>query len=257
MKQNYLKLSALFTLLASFQPVHAGAMGPEIPQEAWFVSIEGGAQEPSNFGNLRVYNGSGFAYPYNTDLYSTKKRTHGLLGGTIGYRWLCDESWFPAYSLGLRYQHVFSANAGNRIELFSLPAFINYNYTLDTSSNVLLLAGKLNYYQYQDFLPYINGGVGMAYNHLSNYRENALPGITGRISPAFASETNHSFAFTIGTGFDYMVNDQVLVSVGYEFQHLGKFTTGPGVGTWTSQRLDLGNYHANTILFSAAYLFDC
>jgi len=256
------KTFAGMTLLTCIQPVYSGTMGMNNIQDAWFLSIDGGIQQPMKFDTIYVNNGSGFIFPYNRDVYATNKRIHGILGATFGYRWACEESdWFPAYSLGLRLQRIFSGNAGDTVSQYTPPPslFTNYNYNLDTSSNVVLAAGKLNIYQYYDFMPYISAGFGMAFNHVSNFTETVRPNgiVTPRISPAFTSDNQHEFAYTLGIGFDYQVNDQVLVSLGYEFQDLGNMSSGYGLNLWSGQYLNLGSYRANSLLLGGTYLFDC
>lgn len=253
------KFVAGVTLLTSIQPAFSGSMGMDNVQDAWFISIDGGVQEPMKFDTIYVNNGSGFLAPYNRDVYSTDKNPHGFLGFTFGYRWACETDWLPAYSLGLRYEHVFSANVGDTVSQYSPPPslFVNYNWNVDTSSNVFLLAGKMNIYNYSDFMPYVSAGVGMAFNKVSAYTERRRFDITPRISPAFGSDNQHEFAYTLGLGFDYQINEQVLVSLGYEFQDLGNISSGFGRSLWNTQYLNLGNYRANSLLVSGTYLFDC
>lgn len=256
------KLIAGITLLSSIHSAYSGTMGMNGTQDAWFISIDGGAQEPLKLDTVYINNGSGFISPYNRDVYSTNKRAHGMLGATFGYRWACEENdWFPAYSLGLRYERVFSGNNGETVSQYTPPPslFTNYNYTLKNSANVVLVAGKLDIYQYNDLMPYISAGAGMAYNQVGKYSEIARPNahVTPRLSPAFASDTQHDFAYTLGLGFDYQVNEQVIVSLGYEFQDLGNISSGYGTRLWSTQYLNLGSYRANSVLASLAYLFDC
>lgn len=222
----------------------------------WFITVDVGSQWPKINSPITVPNGSDFPPPFNVDSLSTKKKEQLLFAASVGRRWQQHSSqWLPAYSLGVLYKHVFAKNIGNKLMQYSIPEFTNYTYDLKISSDVLLASTKFNLFQYSRFLPFFNGGLGVAFNHTSNYTETALPNVTPRISPAFTSHANSQLAFEVGLGVDFLVTQQFNLSVGYEFEHLGKLSSGAGVDTWSGQSLNLGSYQLNTIYLSASYLF--
>ena len=219
----------------------------------WYVSADFGAQRNS-LNNMHVFNGSDFPSPENFDLFSVDNNYQYLLALSGGYRWERDCWWLPAYSLGMRYKHVFGRNVGEKIMQYSDPEFLNYSYHWRIYSDVLLASTKLNIVQYKRFLPYVTGGVGGAINKAKSYRETALPGITPRISPAFGNSNSTKLTYNVGAGVDFQVSPQVLMTLGYEYQNLGKVSSGSGLYTWAGQALNLGSYQSNAALLSVSYL---
>ncbi len=223
----------------------------------WFVSVGGGAQYPQFNSNVVINNGSGFPTPFDQDIYSTSNPNQGIIGVMAGRRWERDSQWFPSYSLGVLYQYFFEINAGGTVTQYSLPEFTNYTYNLNLSSNVVMAAAKLNLFEYaQKISPFINGGIGGAFNKSSGYNEIALPGVTPRQSPGFANNTTSQFAYMAGAGLDYKVNQQLIVSVGYNYSNLGNFSSGQGMQAWSGQSLNLGTYQSNDVFASISYLFE-
>ncbi|MES2217240.1 MAG: SPOR domain-containing protein [Pseudomonadota bacterium] len=222
----------------------------------WYIAGNLGVWAPIVSNTMRVNNGTGFPNPAGLDSYSTNTRWGGSIGLGTGYRWQRDARWLPVYSVGLRYQHLFATNIGQQVTQFSTPEFTNYNYTLNVASDVLLLATKLNLFQLGQILPFINAGVGISFNRVSNYSETPLAGVTGRDTPGFANNSSHGFAYSIGAGLDWRVQSQLIMSLNYEFQGLGSINTRNGVDSWSAVHLHSGTYQSNNVLLSMSYLFD-
>lgn len=220
----------------------------------WYISADFGAQWNSLGNRMLVYNGSDFPPPENVDLYFVNQNHQYIVAVSGGYRWERDCKWLPAYSLGLRYKHVFAKNVGQSIMQYSEPDFLNYTYDWKIYSDVLLASTKLNIVQYKRFLPYVTGGVGGARNKAGSYKETANPGITPRISPGFANKSTARLAYNVGAGIDFQVTPQILMTMGYEYQNLGNVSSGSGVYTWAGQALNLGSYQSNAALLSVSYL---
>ena len=223
-------------------------------QGNWYLGVGGGVQATEVNDSLNVANGSGFPAPYNLDSLSTKTQSSALLGVEGGYRWQRDNLWLPAYSLGLRYKHLFSTDIGNQVIQYSTPEFTNYNYHWKISSDALLLSTKLNLFQSGYFLPYLNGGIGVAFNHTSSYSEAALTGVTPRISPAFSNHDKTAFTYILGAGVDWQPYPQFIMSLGYEFQDLGNLSSGNGAGVWSQSALYSGSFQSNAAVLSISYL---
>lgn len=223
----------------------------------WYITAGGGEQYPRINSSMTVNNVPGFSLPYGQgqDIYSTSSGHPTVFDLSVGRRWKHQRMWFPACSIGVSYQHVFSSNVGDTITQYSDPTFTNYNYEWDISSDILLAALKVNIVQWSKFSPYLTGGIGGAFNQASNYNETALPGLTAtRDSAGFASNTTRQFAYVAGAGIDFQMTEQVLLSLEYQYQNLGNVSSGKGTDAWTSQSLNLGSYHSNTVLLNATYL---
>lgn len=230
------------------------------PKNGWIASIDLGLQNVQSGDAMRVNNGSDFASPSNMDIYTADNSNNQTsLGLTAGYRWQNESLWLPQYALGFRYKYLFSNEMNGQIIQYSLPEFTNYNYTLKTSSNVFLAAGKADIYKYKQVMPYLSLGLGLSLNDVS-YSESALAGVTPRVSPNFASLTSNEFAYTLGAGLDLQFTQQIIFSIGYEFQDMGAFSTGPGISDgclkWSDQKLSQSNYQAHALLLSMTHVFN-
>jgi len=221
----------------------------------WYASAGVGGQFPTLNSSMTVNNGSSFPTPFDQDIYSTTNHAQVFFGASVGRRWQRDNNWLPALSVGVLYEYFWANNVGGTITQFSIPQFNNYNYTWNTASNVVLASAKLNLFQYNWLSPYVNGGLGGAFNRASSYREMAFPEVTARVSPGFAANTSHQFAYNAGVGVDFQCASQFLLSIGYLYQDLGKVSSGQGTQSWEGQSLNLGKYHSHGVMASVTYLF--
>ncbi|WP_238400706.1 SPOR domain-containing protein [Legionella bononiensis] len=205
--------------------------------------------------SMQIFNGALDPYPANMDLFSTNKNHHGGMASvSAGLRWKQDRRYFPAYSLGLRYQNFFNQQIDGSITQYFDPEFVNYGYTLKTSSNVFSLFSKINLVQLNRFLPYASLGIGSTINRTGRYTERAYPGIVARIdSPNFNSQSSTQLSYNLGTGLDYQLNQNLLMSLGYEYQDLGAIRSGYGQFPWSGERLSLNHYKTSTALVSLSY----
>jgi opacity protein-like surface antigen len=257
--RNYHAIERAEAIARKHQIYHKVTAKPP-PKNGWLASLDLGFQSVQSGNAMRVNNGSDFDTPYNTDIYTADNSSNQTsLGLTAGYRWQNESLWLPQYALGLRYKYLLANDMSGQIIQYSLPEFTNYNYTLKTSSNVFLVAAKADLYKYKQLMPYLSLGLGLAFNDAS-YSEKALAGITPRVSPNFASQTSSQFAYTLGAGLDFKFTEQLLFSIGYEFQDMGSLSTGPGTSDgclkWSDQTLSQSNYQAHALLLSMTHVFN-
>ena len=223
---------------------------------SWYIGIDAGLLKPQMGSTILVNNGSDFNPPMNTDNFSTQSTNHTLISAEVGRFWKRNNKILPGYALGLRYQHLLSNTISGRITQYSEPLFDNYTYHWSIQADVISAYTKLQIAQWGPIMPYVNGGVGTSFNRSGAYSETADTDVTERISPAFTSSSATNFAYDIGLGVDFAVNSQIIVSLGYDFQNIGPFSSGPGVSTWSGERLKLGSTNVNTGLIGLTYLFD-
>jgi|TARA_R110002126_G_scaffold273866_1_gene418593 opacity protein-like surface antigen len=222
----------------------------------WFAFAAIGGQGPQFDSAIHVNNGSSFTAPYNQDNYAIYHDTfQPMVAVFAGKRWERDSAWIPAYSLGVRYESLFTTTVHGNISQYSLPEFTNYDYSWNIVSNLLFASAKVNLYQYKRFLPYVTAGLGGGFNCMSNYEEKALPGVTPRFTPGFQDNTQTQFAYHLGAGLDVQLTQGMLVSLAYQYLNLGHITSGYGTSTWSNQLLDLGSYRSNGLFLGATYLF--
>lgn len=201
-----------------------------------------------------VYNGSSVSPPSNSDLYTiSKPNSEAGFSLYAGYRFTRPQYFLPLYSIAFRYTHTLKTKIRGTVEQYSLPDFINYNYTLNFNSDIYSVEAKLDLYQFGSFFPYINMDIGLVNNTVSNYRETAVTGVTPRISPGFKNSTDTGFAYDLGIGIDYLITSKCWASLGYEYANFDKIT---GVGSndnWTGQSISLGTLKDNRVLLNIFY----
>lgn len=207
---------------------------------------------------MTIDNGSGFPAPGNVDQYhASSTQKEGMLAAAAGYRWTQQaQAWLPAVELALRYQYLFPQSINGSVTQFSLSPNQDYAYHWTTDVNIISLFTKLDLISYKKTMLYVDVGVGSAFVHAHDYQETAYPGVTPRISPAFANRTSSQWSYNVGAGIDISLSPQLIGSVGYDYQSLGDMTSGPGQTTWSGSELHLGRFGLNTALISLTYLFD-
>lgn len=254
----YKKLTMVLLSVAAIDSVHAtsSALQSTTINTPWFVGIEVGALWPNTPSVMTVANGSNYPSPYNVDRYSADLGSDAALSAMLGYQWHRQTEWIPAYTLALRYQHLMANDLAGEITQYSSPEFLNYDYRWNVHSDLLSLYSKIDIHQYGDFTPFVDLGLGLALNHSGRYQETAKAGVTPRISPAYQSHSQSEFAYNLGFGIDYALAAQWRVSVSYDYQNLGRFQSANGVSTWSAERLNMGEYKANTLSAGVTYYFD-
>jgi opacity protein-like surface antigen len=224
-------------------------------KDGWFLGGAGSWVWPNlNQSSTTVVNGSSASPPSNLDSYSIHNpNSTGDVSLYGGYRFDKFNSVFPSYSLAFRFQHLVSTQLNGMIQQYSLPAFTNYNYSLNVSSDIFSVEGKVDVYQFGRFSPYVSVGIGLASTSVSGYNEQAVAGIIPRISPAYGDHTANNFMFDAGLGFDYQMTQQFWASLGYEYSNLGKIRTNSGTSTWANQSLSFGTLTNQAILLGLFY----
>lgn len=247
-------LSVLSTGIFLHNPGYAGGGFKEPELNNWFIQLQGAALFPLSNKALLIDNGSNAAAPENTDAYSVKNESHGSIALTVGNRIPVQSSWINHYTLSSRLQYVLPVHPGDTIMQYNRPEFLNYSYNWKLSSLAWTLDSKVNLLHSSQFSPYVNGGLGLAFNRARSYYETAFAGITARYSPAYENNNLTQFTYHLGFGLDYFLTPNWILSAGYEFESLGSFATGRGQSTWSSEALRLKSYQANTVLIGITSL---
>jgi opacity protein-like surface antigen len=220
---------------------------------SWYLTGLIGGDKATVNDQLTINNGANFTNPNNIDIYTTNAGSSFVLGLEGGYQF--TSLMLPALSIGVRYTHYFNPTIDGQVIQYSIPAFTNYNYQFDLESDVLLATAKMNFFTAKTLNPFIRGGVGMSWNNASRYSEVALPNVTPRISPSFVNHTQSAFAYQLGAGLDWKVKPQWLVSLAYEYSHLGNFSLGNGTLNWSNESLSAGSLSNNAAVLGLTYVF--
>ncbi len=207
------------------------------------------------------YLGTGTGWP--NDHYSNNgisSQPYGFLAA--GYTWQRPENWLPNYSLGLRYTYVSAASVSGSIDQYSLPAFNNYHYSYDLQIVSLLAIFKADLYRWHHIMPYVLLGAGVADCSTSDYSEQALINVTPRVNPGFENNSSNNFAYQLGVGIDYAIQENLLVNIEYSYLNDGTIHTGNGTNYVTATGTNYDNESlknkitATTLLLGLTYYME-
>lgn len=178
-----------------------------------------------------------------TDAYPVTHRTSAtsVLGLSGGYEWK-ERGRLPAMALGIGAYTTPSEYHYNGTVIETSqggPSNRLYTNNFHISTTRVMLEGKLSWLlsvRDQTFLPYIDAGIGSAWNHASDYTETVATSNGYLPLPGFQSKTSGHFAYQVGAGAGYAFNipfSQAVatfkherVSLGYRFSGLGGASFG-------------------------------
>lgn len=173
-------------------------------------------------------------------------------GGFIGVEWAWSEKW--SAQLGASGYWDSSMTLKGDVWQFALPEFDDLSYTYHINHARVMASAKLLTTMIQPSLhPYVSGEIGAAFNQASGYRETPLE--VGAIpTPPFNNHSQTSFAWGVGVGVDYTLNQQIRLGVGYQFADLGSASLGQTTAELTGQSLSLPHIYANQLRFQLTIL---
>ena len=111
--------------------------------------------------------------------------------------------------------YVSTTTVSGTVEQYTLPDFTNYNFKYDIQLLNILATLKLDLYRWKNLMPYVIGGVGLTNYSTSEYTEQALSGVTPRVSPAYGSNSGNNFSYLLGVGLDYAILENLWINAEY------------------------------------------
>jgi hypothetical protein len=198
-----------------------------------------------------------------TDTYriNNQNQTRTILGINGGYEW-AGQGLTPAIGLGLGAytnpsQYSFagqvSESAGGD------PSFLLYNNRFHVRTSRLMAELQLAW-QVRCWMPFVNAGIGPAWNYVSGYAESVATPDGFVALPPFRSRTNAQFAYQAGFGLGYAFDftcptaKRERISVGYRYVNAGDASFGTR-GSVYPYRLNLGTISSNDVYLSYTHLF--
>lgn len=166
-------------------------------------------------------------FPGRTDRFVNTSKSHltTQLGGGSEHLFKSfssqTELWIGGEGVYLRSdgapgQVLPSINVGN---------FDRLNFSYDIESYLLLVKGKIKQRALfnKDWGGYIDAGLGLGFNRLSNYLETIPTGSTTLpMQSPFGSKTRSGLAYSIGFGFSRNIGSRSEISFGYRYLNSGK-----------------------------------
>lgn len=139
--------------------------------------------------------------------------------------------------------------------LFASPEFDTLSYAYNIHHTRVMAEGKFltSISAYQSIHPYVSWGLGAAFNQAQNYQETPL--IAGAVpTPPFTNDTQTSFTWGVGAGFDYILSAHTRLGIGYQFTDLGSVSLGPTPAATTNQTLSFSHLYTNQLRFQFTLL---
>lgn len=160
---------------------------------------------------------------------------------------------FESVAPGLQVIQITSLDQTGKVLQFGMPVFENYNYTLNIKSTRVMADVDMAFHPIgEHFFPFVETGIGVATTAVS-YSSEPISPVTG---PDFKipQETTLSFAFQIGAGFKYVINEHVNVSVRYLYADMGSVDTSTNANTATLLKPLTVDLSSQNILFGFTYV---
>ena len=191
---------------------------------------------------------------YVSNTYVANNNFNTALGGTAGFGYELDPWSLLQFAFSEDFTYVgYSAVGGTEYPASNLNNAGNtLAYTYNASSYVLLTDAKL-YFGHWAVRPFANGGVGVAWNDLYDYAETLLTGSSSPVAP-FANNMNSAdFAYTVGGGLNYTINNNFGCALGYRYVNAGHGQLGTMSAQTTNAHLQSGTLSANLIELSLSF----
>lgn len=208
---------------------------------------------------IHYYNGNlTDAYPF-----SDNNPTRFMPGLNAGFEF-ASASFRPAIALGLGIYSLPSPLTfeGRLIETAKGdPAFVLYHYHFNLQSTRLMFEAQFMWMMKQ-LSPFIQIGIGPAWNHLNGYNESSVDNVSCVALPPFHSHTNLNLAYQIGIGVAYAFNfphyeassPKERISLTYRYVNLGDNSFGTR-GSDYPFKLDTDNLKSTEIFVTFTHLF--
>lgn len=220
----------------------------------WWINLEGGYAFSIEPNDVNVKAMPSASLPDN--YVSTDFNDQGVAGIGFGYQFDLSRTflsrinknnsyqWFPANRIGLFYDFYIPATLSGQVNKWQDVAV--YDYTYQVYSNTLWLNNQLDIIQYENIVPFIEVGIGNAWNNASDYKEYPLSSVPAqdiRVPKAgFTDNTQTAFAYRIGAGVNIAFSSKATVGLLYRYSDLGQVSTGasanyPAMDTGVSSKL--------------------
>lgn len=186
------------------------------------------------------------------DYYKTTDREDALLlGMVIGYSFDLPQSEEGAKNirLGIGYEYVGQSEVeGTVVKYLEQPS---YDYRYKIQSQVLWLGGQVDVWKCAGFVPFIDLGIGVAFNQAQDYEEaRKNDQVPVRMSADFENKTHGSFAWRIGAGINYEIprHEEWVMGMLVRYSDLGEVYTGDSPAYASVTDLKLPYTHTELML---------
>lgn len=157
-----------------------------------------------------------------------------LIGG--GWVWSqlypADTHYLPFISLGLQYQYSNVDHQKTFIDLdFKLKntqnngtSLLSFNTPYEFSQRRLLANAKLDLYRWRYVMPYVNLGLGATWNKVKQTEPFLITEKSDTVPITTLGSRNNRWSYSVGAGLDFLVNENLWLSLGYQYNNFGRIT---------------------------------
>lgn len=198
---------------------------------------------------------------------------HGLENGTSSFLggFLGVEHPFHYQSLfmqlGIEYNYFWDIPIYGLSSVGEPETYTNYTYDYILQTQQALAVAKfftsveLLTIPSHIFYPYVSVGLGVAFNHSSQYNTAPQGTECANLPPVFGNNMNVNLSYSVGLGVDTNITQHIRVGLGYQFSHFGRASLHSGEIVFnnyyfpTNFALNVPNVVANQFLAQVSYLF--
>jgi opacity protein-like surface antigen len=133
------------------------------------------------------------------------------------------------------------------------PAFANYNYDYYVQTTRIAAKAKLLLDKGFWMTPWISASVGVGLNRAHSFDSTPLIP-QAAASNNFSGNTQTSFSYTLGVGFQKSICANWEIGIGYEFADWGRSQLGTAPGQTTGSSISLNHLYTQGLMFNLTYL---
>lgn len=160
---------------------------------------------------------------------------------------------FDSVAAGLDIIQITSFDQTGHVLQFKMPDFENYSYTLNIKNTRVMADLDMAFHPIGEHIfPFIETGIGIATTAVS-YSSSPISPVDG---PEFKipQKSTLSFAFQLGAGFKYVINQHMNVSLRYLYADMGSVDTSTSGNTATLEKPLNVDLSSQTVLFGFTYV---
>ena len=246
------KKSAVIIVAANFLGASAlaGTMGSVTVQPAWtWVGSFSAGPIWESAGHTQAF----YLTPDIEKTYVANQSSSALFDGEVflGAQKALTQTLKGQFGLAVGFTS--NANLTGVIWDDADPLFDNFTYNYKIQHTHVAVKGKLLADTGFWLIPWVSGSLGVGFNNAHGFHSTSLI-FEAVETPDFASYTQTSFTYTLGTGVQKALNQHWQVGVGYEFSDWGISQLGRAAEQTQNSGLTLKHLYTNGVLFNLTYI---
>lgn len=226
------------------------------------VTLQGGYASINAGNGAQRYTGtdSDDVFTYTN---SGNSRNGGVLGVFLGAEhtlpWISYPGVFMEAGVEYNYFGNMSVKGINTVGVEpQTSTTYQYNYTLQTQQ--VLGIFKLFATAYERFHPYVEVGLGAAFNHAGQYNVTTTETGSLNLTPSFSNQSQTQFSYSLGLGCDTQVSTKIRVGLDYRYSQFGSSSLHNGTVAFNNYQfpvsfnLGSSNIYANQLIAHISYV---